>query len=365
MRRTRPFLIASLVLATPLPAAVQAFAQVTVDTNALNKLGGNPSLPEPPPAATTTGATHSPSAHHTWHKHRHTGAKTTHAAHPAPENTAKAATPSPATAPESAKTVTGAKPPIVLPPAGADTENKAGLGASFATVPVLPGAAPAVPAPPKITVETPAPKKTKKPESAPTPVAPMPPTPVPAPVPADLSPAPAKPATPAPATPPLPASAPAAPAPVTPAPTAPAPAAKPPVAPAPAPAAPAKPTVAAQSPLPPGADVLTLPYTGQDTDASGAVPALIRDFVTRHPSGILYIVRAYATQPKGDDDPSTQRRIALTRAQGVQAALLDAGIAPLNIRLLALGTVASGVPDRVDLIAMPPASGHSSSSSSP
>ncbi|HEX3984908.1 MAG TPA: hypothetical protein VHX12_14545 [Acidisoma sp.] len=91
---------------------------------------------------------------------------------------------------------------------------------------------------------------------------------------------------------------------------------------------------------------------------------MIRDFVVRHGTGILYVVRAFASEPKGDDDPSDPRRIALARARAVQAALLDAGANPLRVRLLALG--AGGTPpERVELIAMPPASGHTGSSSSP
>lgn len=92
---------------------------------------------------------------------------------------------------------------------------------------------------------------------------------------------------------------------------------------------------------------------------------MIRDFVTHHGTGILYVVRAYASAPAGDDDPSDPRRIALSRAQAVQAALLDAGVPPLKIRLLALGHAGGTPADRVEVIAMPASSGHSSSSSSP
>ncbi|MCB8873939.1 hypothetical protein [Acidisoma silvae] len=355
MRRTRPFLFATLVLAAPLPAAVQAAAQVTVDPNALNKLG-SPSLPAPPPAQGASPATPS---HRVWHRPRHHTASTGHKTHSAPEGTAAGTTPPlPATPPPApAKPEAGAKPAVILPPAATKTENRANLGSSFEAVPVLPGAIPAMPAPPKITVETPAPKKPKPPKVAPSAASPAAPVPVPpppseAPPPADLSPA-----TPAPVA--------AAPQPAAPPVTAP----KPPVAPAAPAPAPIKTPASSQNSLPPGADLLTLPYTGQDTDASGAVPALIRDFVTRHGTSVLYVVRAYASQPKGDDDPSTPRRLALMRAQGVAAALQDAGVDPIHIRLLALGNSggnAGNAPtERVDLIAMPPATGHSASPSSP
>ena len=365
MRRTRPFLLATFILAAPLPAAVQAAAQVTVDPNALNKLGST-SLPAPPPAQGTSPATPS---HRVWHRPRHHMAGTGHKTHPAPEGTTVGATPPlPATPPPApAKTAPGAKPAVILPPAATKTENRANLGSSFEAVPVLPGAIPAMPVPPKITVETPAPKKPKPPKATPDAASPAVPVPPPseAPPPADLSPATPAPAVAAPAVPVTPAPQPAAPQPAAPPVTAP----KPPVAPAAPAPAPIKTPASNQNSLPPGADLMTLPYTGQETDASGAVPALIRDFVTRHGTTVLYIVRAYASQPKGDDDPSTPRRLALMRAQGVAAALQDAGVDPIHIRLLALGN-STGNPgnaptERVDLIAMPPATGHSASSSSP
>ncbi|MCB8879069.1 hypothetical protein ACELLULO517_02400 [Acidisoma cellulosilytica] len=362
MRRTRPLLFATLVLAAPLPAA----AQVTVDPNALNRLG-SPSLPAPPPPATGHAHKLGTSAHRRPSKHRHPAVSAGHKTHPPTEEKTLA----PATTPAPAKTAPGGKPPVVLPPAGVNTENRSNLGSSFATVPVLPGAVPALPAPPKIILENPATKKPKKKTAEPQPAAPQ------AEAPAQQQPAPV-PAMPAlPAAVPPPAPQPAAPLPAAPPPAAPPPAelspaapqtaahAKPPVAPAPAAPAPIKPPVANQNNLPPGADLLTLPYSGQDTDPAGAVPALIRDFVSRHGTTILYIVRAYASQPKGDDDPSSPRRIALTRAQGVQAALTAAGVDPIHIRLLALGNSGSTPADRIDLIAMPPSSGHSNASSSP
>jgi hypothetical protein len=261
------------------------------------------------------------------------------------------------TGPAPGKTAPGAKPTVVLPPAAADTENRSGLGASFATVPVLPGAIPAMPAPPKITVDQPAKKKTEKAKTeaaAPaTPAAPLPPLPAAVPPPA---PAAAQPPT-------VPTElSPGAPAPAA---SPPMQTAKPQVAPAPGTPVPSKPHGADDNALPPGADQLTLPFTGQDTDAAGAIPALIRDFVSRHGTTVLYVVRAFAAQPKGDDDPSTPRRIALTRAQGVQEALTAAGVDPIHIRLLALGNSGGTPADRVDLIAMPASPGHTAPSSSP
>lgn len=347
MRRTRPFLLASLVLAAPVAAAGTASAQVTIDPNALNRLG-SPSLPEPPPTKSS-----GPAATGHRYKHRHSSAVgANHGTHPAQAEEKAAGNGS-----TPGKTVPGAKPGVILPPAAARTENKSSLGSSFATVPVLPGAIPPAPTPPKITVDQPATKKPEKPkpESAPPAVTPLPslPAAVPPPAPAPAAATPA--AIPAELSPN--AAAPAA--------SVSARAAKPPVAPAPAAPAQIKPNGADDNTLPPGADQLTLPFAGQDTDVSDAVPALIRDFVSRHGTTVLYVVRAFASQPKGDDDPSSPRRIALTRAQGVQEALTAAGVDPIHIRLLALGNAGGTPADRVDLIAMPASSGHTAPSSSP
>ena len=141
------------------------------------------------------------------------------------------------------------------------------------------------------------------------------------------------------------------------------PAAGPPVAagtasPAPAPAN-------APDALPKGADLLTLPFFVQDSDLPPAETAMLRDFTQRHGADTQYIVRAYASAPPGDDDPSTPRRIALARAQSVASALFDSGAQPDAVRLLALGDAGGSPPNRVEVIAMPPPSGHTASQSSP
>jgi hypothetical protein len=103
----------------------------------------------------------------------------------------------------------------------------------------------------------------------------------------------------------------------------------------------------------------------QESDLPPAEVAMLRDFGQRPGADEQYIVRAFASAPAGDDDPSTPRRISLARAQTVSAALLDAGVPPDRVRLLALGTTGGAPADRVEVIAMPPASGHTASQPSP
>jgi hypothetical protein len=103
----------------------------------------------------------------------------------------------------------------------------------------------------------------------------------------------------------------------------------------------------------------------QESDLPAAESSMLRDFTQRHGPNAQYIVRAFASQPAGDDDPSTPRRIALARAQSVQAALLDSGAEPAMVRLLALGNAGGTPANRVEVIAMPPASGHTAPQSSP
>ncbi len=364
MRRSPSFLIATFRQAVPQPAApllaaplvamallaapMPALAQVTVDPNALNALGG-PDLPPPPAVAQPAPP---PGALHGMHRRHHrTGMA-------APSAMIKPATPQPAAPePAAAQTATAS-----LPAPARETESKTGLGSSFTTLPVLPQAVPALPAPPKITVDQPPAKKPAPPQPA---AAPKPAAPRPLPPKAVAAmPATALPALPTaapPAAPKLAAPQPAAPRSVAVAsanPAASQPAASQPVAPQPtAPKPPA-------NSLPPGADQIVFPFSAEDTDLSGAEPALIRDFVLHHGKDTLYVVRAFATQPQGDDDPSSPRRIALFRAQAVQSALMDAGAGPTHVRLLALGNAGGTPPNRVELIAMPPANGHNPPSSS-
>jgi type IV pilus biogenesis protein CpaD/CtpE len=272
MRRICHFLLATMIVTAPMPVA----AQVSVDLNALNRLGAA-HQPMPPGRATANHHHHHYRPRHLAHAGRHGH----HAGRSALATTQHA-------------------------PAGPDTiEHPANLGPSFTSLPALPGAAPPLP---------------------------MMPMPLAKPVQTPPVLAPAKPAAPQPAAPSRLAEA-------TPAPPA--------AQPAPAPNA-----------LPKGADRLTLPFVPQASDLPPAETAMLRGFAQHSDAAALYIIRAFAAPPAGDDDPSTPRRIALARAQSVAAALTDAGVQPDRLRLLALGN-AGGVPaDRVDIIAMPPSSGH-------
>jgi outer membrane protein OmpA-like peptidoglycan-associated protein len=319
MRRIYQFLLATAIVAAPLPVA----AQVSVDLNALNGLGAA-NLPAPPPSA--------PLAVHGYHHRRHRLARTERIS------------------PHASETPVASAPPT---PAGPETiEHPANLGPSFASLPALPGAAPPVPSPPPpalisaVHPASPVPAATSKPPEKPTPAKPV--------ETASAAPALALPG----AVPPQP-SALAAPALAPTSPTRLAEATPPPPAAQPAPAR------AAPNTLPKGADRLTLPFTVDDSDLAPPENAMLRDFAGRYGGNAQYIIRAFATSPAGDDDPSTPRRIALSRAQSVATALLASGVQPGRVRLLALGNAGGTPADRVEVIAMPPLSGHTNTDSSP
>jgi hypothetical protein len=303
-------LLALAILAAPLPAA----GQVTVDPNALNALGAG-ALPAPPPPATGGGARRS-FRHHLPHLARADRTRR-----------GKSATAVAAKAPAAAGAVA--------------LEHPKNLGSSFASLPPLPKAAPPLPPPPPVLavaapkVKPAAPKPTLETAQAPPAVLPVPPQlalPVAAPPP---PPAPARMAETTPAPPAAASTA-------------------PPPAPAPAPAA-----------LPPGADRLTLPFSVLQSDLPSAENAMLRDFAQRYGPDADYVIRAFASAPAGDDDPSTPRRISLARAQSVSSALLQAGAQPGHVRILALGDAGGTPANRVDVIAMPPPSGHTASQSPP
>ena len=324
MRRIYHSLLATAIVAAPMPVA----AQVSVDLNALNGLGAA-NLPAPPPSA--------PMAIHGYHHRRHRLARSGRISPHAGE-----------TAVASAQ----------QPPAGPETiEHPANLGPSFASLPALPGAAPPVPPPPPaltspVRPASPAPTATSRPPTRPTPAKPV----------KTASAVPPVLALPAAAPPPPAALAPPALVPPALAPTSPTRLAE---ATPPPPAAQPAPTRAAPNTLPKGADRLTLPFTLNESDLPPPENAMVRDFAGRYGGDAHYIIRAFATSPAGDDDPSTPRRIALSRAQSVAAALLESGVQPDRLRLLALGNAGGTPGDRVEVIAMPPSSGHTNTDSSP
>jgi hypothetical protein len=306
MRRIRHCLLATAIAAAPMPVA----AQVTVDLNALNGLDVA-SLPGAPPSA--------PASVLGGHHRRHNLARAEREG-PDHETVARTKTSDVAAAAH-------------LPPAGLDgIEHPANLGPSFTSLPVLPGAAPPVPAPPAPQIAKPQIAKPVETASA---------TPKPTPTPEPAVPLLALPDS----VPPPPPATPSRLAEATPAPQA------------------AAPQPATPNALPVGADRLTLPFFVRENDLPPAESAMLRDFVQRHGADAHYVIRAFASPPAGDDDPSTPRRIALMRAQSVAAALTESGIEPDRLRLLALGDAGGAPADRVDVIAMPPSVGHTQTNS--
>jgi hypothetical protein len=297
MRRFFPLFLPVILASAPLGAQ----AQVTVDLNALDRLGGG--LPVPPEAK----------PHHLLPRHRHRAV-----ARGAP-NQGQAAPPAAVATGTGTGIGSGKTPP-----------NSVSALTTIATAPPpLPAPMSAVPAQPK----------------------PWTPPPLPGPEPkAAVVPPAAKP-TPPEVSPPelaLPGAAPALPEPRLATATPPLPAASPP--------APGKPTSAtsAEVGLPPGSDKLTLPFLVQDIDLPPAEQAALRDFAHNRASRpTQYVVSAYAAAAPGDDDPSTPRRLALSRAQAVQTALLEAGVPGGRIRLLALGNAGGSPPNRVEVVASP------------
>lgn len=83
--------------------------------------------------------------------------------------------------------------------------------------------------------------------------------------------------------------------------------------------------------------------------------AALRDFARQAPPGSRFEILAHAAG--NPDDPSTPRRLALSRALAVRGVLLAAGIASPRILVRALGPdTGSGLPaDRADLKRLPPA----------
>lgn len=324
-------------------AALPAAAQVTIDPNALNRLGGAQALPVPPAPLPAPRRHSHPRPHPAYGQAAMaqggpTKARSTAHAPGAPASSASA----------SRAHASGAEASGGGPPAAANaTVHASGLGPSFATLPSLPGVAPPLPPPPHIVTAPPPPAhaaaRPAKPPSAPAPA------PIPAPtVAASAVPAPAVvPAAP-PATPPASAAAPK------------------PATPQPATPQPATPTAAAApAALPRGADRLTLPYTGTETALPAAERAILRDFVRQYGPGAQYQVNAFASQPAGDSDPSTPRRIALERARGLTPVMVAAGASADHIRLITRGNAGGTPADRVEVIAIPPQAGHTAPAPSP
>jgi outer membrane protein OmpA-like peptidoglycan-associated protein len=124
---------------------------------------------------------------------------------------------------------------------------------------------------------------------------------------------------------------------------------------------PPQPAQAAPAPAPPISDSATSAATAtghglrvtfgtDEADLSPASASAIHDFVQSAPSGdsASYNVVAYAAGTP--EDPSTARRLSLSRALAVRSALMADGISSTHIYVRALGATAGDTtPDRVDV----------------
>jgi outer membrane protein OmpA-like peptidoglycan-associated protein len=141
---------------------------------------------------------------------------------------------------------------------------------------------------------------------------------------------------------------------------APVPAQAAPVASAPVPALPsAKPEAAPPStmvaaptpgpePLPPP---VRLVFQGGGTDLTPQDEAAIRDLARAIPDPVVSSINVVAYAAGKADDPSTARRLSLSRGMAVRSVLLASGVPSAQIYVRALGsTAADGPADQVDLI---------------
>jgi len=99
------------------------------------------------------------------------------------------------------------------------------------------------------------------------------------------------------------------------------------------------------------ADGLRITFGPDRADLNPNSDAAITAFARAAPGpAAIFNITAYAV---GGDDPSTPRRLSLSRALAVRSALMQAGIASVRIYVKALGasapTMAGGPPDRVDV----------------
>lgn len=168
-------------------------------------------------------------------------------------------------------------------------------------------------------------------------------------------------ATSAPATPPKPVT-PATPAPARAPPAATIPAAPPaevalaPLAPAtPSAAPPAPPPVAANAPsaATPTATGVTITFGPDQSDLSTESDAAIRKLAHTAPNSDTTSFNVLAFAHGDPQDPSTARRLSLSRALAIRSALMTAGVPSTRVYVRALGDQGGkGPPDRADITVM-------------
>lgn len=109
------------------------------------------------------------------------------------------------------------------------------------------------------------------------------------------------------------------------------------------------------TPIPGG---LRVTFGPDRADLNGVTEPALRDFAQTLKSNEQATVNVVATAAGTADDPSTPRRLSLSRALAARAVLVNAGIASTRIYVRALGASGpDGPADRVDLIASGAAAG--------
>ncbi len=102
----------------------------------------------------------------------------------------------------------------------------------------------------------------------------------------------------------------------------------------------------------PSAGGLTVTFGSGQADLSPASAQAIQGLVKKAPSGDSTSFNVVAYAAGTPDDPSTARRLSLSRALAVRSALMANGVGSSRIYVRALGAPKDGEADRVDLAVM-------------
>jgi outer membrane protein OmpA-like peptidoglycan-associated protein len=104
-------------------------------------------------------------------------------------------------------------------------------------------------------------------------------------------------------------------------------------------------------PLPPP---IRLVFEGGHTDLTPDDEAEIKDLARAIPVPAASSINVLAYAAGRPDDPSTARRLSLSRGMAVRSVLLASGVPSAQIYVRALGSVATDGPaDRVELVVAP------------
>jgi outer membrane protein OmpA-like peptidoglycan-associated protein len=109
--------------------------------------------------------------------------------------------------------------------------------------------------------------------------------------------------------------------------------------------------VAASVPLPPPVRLL---FEGGQADLTANDEAAIRELAHAMPAPAVESINVLAYASGKPDDPSTARRLSLSRGMAVRSVLLANGVPSAQIYVRALGAAAADGPaDRVELMVAP------------